>query len=265
MTHQFRDKKQIEKKKKIIRNIIGFGLFFILVAVGILSWTGKLFNFAGRPIWEAERIVNKGLNNSNYLLRSKQSLSNENKKLIEENSNLKISMLDYEILKNENNELKEILGRISTLNNYILGNILTKPNHSPYDTIIIDIGESSGIKEGDLIYAEGIIPVGIVSKVYGKTSLVSLYTNPGVKTEGFINDSNASVGLIGRGGGNFEMIIPLELIVDKGTLIYLPGSSVEIIAIVDDVISTPSDPFKKVLLSSPVNVQNLKWVQVKKD
>jgi hypothetical protein len=37
------------------------------------------------------------------------------------------------------------------------------------------------------------------------------------------------------------------------------------IALIDETISTPTDPFKKVLLSSPVNVQNLKWVEVKKD
>jgi cell shape-determining protein MreC len=264
MTHQFRDKKQILKKKKILKNLIGFGVLIILVSLGFLSWTGKLFHSAGRPIWEAERIINEGLDNSNYLLRSKKSLSIENKKLIEENLNLKISMIDYEDLKNEVNQLKEILGRVPEKRDFILGNILTKPNHSPYDTIIIDIGENMDMKEGDLVYANGNIPIGSISKVYNKTSLVSLYSNPGQKTEGFIDISNASVALTGRGGGNFEMIIPLELIVDKGTLIYLPGSSVEIIAIVDDVISTPSDPFKKVLLSSPVNVQNLKWVQVKK-
>ena len=75
--------------------------------------------------------------------------------------------------------------------------------------------------------------------------------------------SNASVELTGRGGGNFEMIIPLELSAEKGTVVYLPGSSSTILATIDEVISKPSDPFKKVILSSPVNIQNLKWVQVK--
>jgi hypothetical protein len=60
------------------------------------------------------------------------------------------------------------------------------------------------------------------------------------------------------------MIIPVELTADKGTIVYLPGSSTMVIAIVDEIISKPSDPFKKVILSSPVNIQNLKWVQVKK-
>ena len=265
MMYQFRDKKQITKRKKIIRNVIGFGLFFILVCFGILGLFGKLFNFIGRPIWKAEKNVNNSLYDSNYLLRTKASISTENHNLIEEISNIRLTMIDYQILKNENNELKELLGRVNKNNNFVLGNILTKPNRSPYDTLVIDIGSSNGINEGNMVYVNGNIPIGIISKVYSDTSLVNLYTNPGQKTEGFIDISNASVVLIGRGGGNFEMIIPTELQVEKGTIIYLPGGNSHILAQVDETISSPSDPFKKVLLSSPVNIQNMKWVQVKRN
>jgi cell shape-determining protein MreC len=265
MMYQFRDKKEITKRKKIIRNVIGFGLFFILVCLGILSLTGKLFNFVGRPIWEAEKYITDSLYNFNYLLRTKASISNENHNLIEEVSNIRLTMVDYQILKNENDQLKELLGRTEVKKDFILGNILTKPNHSPYDTIVIDIGFNSGIKEGDMVYANGNIPIGIIGKTYDKTSLITLYTSPGQKTEGFIDGTNASVVLTGRGGGNFEMIIPIELTAEKGTIIYLPGNTSLIIAQIDEIISTPTDPFKKVLLSSTVNIQNLKWVEVKKN
>jgi cell shape-determining protein MreC len=265
MMHQFLDKKQIIRRKKIIRNVIGFGIFFILSIIGVFSWSGKIFNYVGRPIWGVEKFISDGLYNFNYLFRTKAAISNENHNLITEISDAKLSMVDYQILKNDVNQLKEILGRMPTNPDFILGNILTKPNHSPYDTIIIDIGSSMNIKEGAQVFANGNIPIGNISRVYDNTSLVSLYTNPGQKTEGFVDVSNASVELIGRGGGNFEMIIPIELPADKGTIILLPGSSNMVLAAIDEVLSKPSDPFKKVILSSPVNVQNLKWVQVKKD
>lgn len=265
MIHQFRDKKQIERRKIIIRNVIGFGVFLILSAVGILSWSGQLFNYVGKPIWKVEKSINTGFYNIDYFFQSKALLSNENKKLTEENLNTRLSMIDYQVLKNENNELRETLGRLPLNKNFVLGNILTKPNHSPYDTIIIDIGSNLGIKDNDLVYVNGNIPIGKIAKVYDKTSLVTLYSNPGQKTEGFMDGSNASVELVGRGGGNFEMIIPIELSADKGTIIYLPGDTSLVLALVDEIISSPTDPFKKVILSSPVNVQNLKWVQVKKD
>jgi cell shape-determining protein MreC len=264
MIHQFLDKKQIMRRKKIIRNVIGFGIFFILSGLGVLSLSGRFFNYVGRPIWEAKRSIGSSFYNMNYLFRTKSSISRENHNLIEEISYLRLSMVDYKILKNENDELKEMLGRIPEKNDFLLGNILTKPNYSPYDTLIIDIGINNGVKEGEVVYSNGNIPIGNIAKVYDKTSLVTLFTNPGQKTEGSINDVNASVELIGRGGGNFEMIIPIELSVQKGTIIYLPGYTSVVLAVVDEVISTPTDPFKKVILSSPVNVQNLKWVEVKK-
>ena len=266
MIHQFLNKKQIiNKRRKIIQNIIGFGLFFILCAIGILSWTGQLFNFVGRPIWKAENFISQGFSNIDYLFKTKASISTENHNLIEEISSLRTTMTDYQILKSDNDQLKEMLGRLPEKNNFVLGNILTKPNHSPYDTVIIDVGSDNGIKVGDSVYANETIPIGIVDKTYNQTSLITLYTNPGQKTEGFIDGTNASVELIGRGGGNFEMVIPLELQADKGTIIYIPGSTSEVLAIVQEVISLPTDPFKKVILSSPVNIQNLKWVEVKKD
>lgn len=262
MMHQFLDKKQIIRRKKNIRNIIIFSIFIVVFSFGFLSWTGQFLNYIGRPVWKSQQYVVGIFSNMNYLLREKASLSSENKKLKEENLNLSLSMIDYQILRNDVDKLKETLGRIPEVKNLILGNILTKPNHSPYDTIVIDIGNNLNIKEGNMVYADGNIPIGTVEKVYEDTSLVSLYTTPSKKIEGFINGPNVSVELIGRGGGNFEMIIPIELQVSKGTTVYLPGSTSLVIAQVDDVISSPSDPFKKVLLSSPINIQDIKWVEV---
>lgn len=264
MIHQFLDKKQIIKRKKNIRNAIGFGLFFILFILGVFSFTGQLSNYIGRPIWVSENFISSSFNNIIYFFQSKSFLSNENKRLIEENTNINLNMIDYQILKKEVDQLKEILGRIPDGDNFILGNILTKPNQSLYDTVILDIGKNLNIKEGDAVYVNGNIIIGNIGKIYEKTSLVYLYTNPGQKTEGFLDGSNASVELVGRGGGNFEMIIPIELDVTNGTIVYLPGNTSFVIAIVDEIISKPSDPFKKVILHSPVNIQNEKWVEVKK-
>lgn len=265
MIHQFRDKKQIQRKKVIFKNGIAFAVLLVLVSLGLLGFLGKVFTSIGNPIWGAEGFITKTFSNTTDSLRTKKSVLKENEELIALNNKLMTSMIDYRIIKNENNNLRELLSRTDRPSEYILGIILTKPNNSPYDTVIIDIGIQDGIKEGSRVYAEGNIPLGLVSKVYENTSLITLYSNPSYKTEGYIEGSNASVELIGRGGGNFEMIIPIDLTTESGTMVYLPGSTSEIIALVDDIISKPSDPFKKVILNSPVNIQNLKWLLVKKN
>lgn len=216
-------------------------------------------------MWEAKKVVQDSTKDISYLTRTKSSILEDNKNLLEENSSLKISMIDYQILKNENDKLKELLGKIPTKYDFILSNILVKPNYSPYDTLIIDVGISEGITEGLIVYTNGNIPIGVISKVYTKTSLVELYSNPSRVTSGIIDELNVSVELIGRGGANFEMSVPLELIIPKGAMILLPGNQPEVVAIVEEEISTPTDPIKKIILRSPVNIQNQKWVQVKKN
>jgi cell shape-determining protein MreC len=265
MIHQFRDKKQIAQKRRLIKNFIFLILFLLLGALGIYSYTSGFFHFIGKPIWKARNSISQKIEDVGYVVRTKTSVYKENENLILENKDLKNAMVDYQILKNENISLKESLGRIIPNKNLILSSILTKPNYSPYDTIIIDIGLDSNVAVGNQVYSNDLIPIGEVSEVYSNTSLVTLYTNPGEVTEAMIDGTNTSIELVGRGGGNFEMTIPLDLPFTKGTLVYLPNIQTEIVAVIEDVISTPNDPVKKVLLSSPVNVQSLKWVLVKRD
>jgi len=262
---QYLDKKQIRKRKNIFRNMIGFGLFFVVSILGLWGILGGPLTFMVRPIWKIEKMIVSGFNNMGYFFNTRASLYENNSKLKEDNFNIKLSMVDYEILKQENLELKRILNRLPENREFILASILTKPNQSLYDTLIIDVGEKDGIREGNLIYANGETPIGKISKIYKSTSLAVLFSNPKEKTEGYINIINANVELLGRGGGNFEMIIPMDLSIEKEAIIYIPGNSSAVLALVDEVISSPSDPFKKVILKSPVNIQNLKWVQVRKD
>lgn len=247
---------------RIISIFVGFSVLSIFII--ILTHNG-FWNKVGFPLWKSKIVVNDAIDNSSYLLETKEFVFNKNRDLIVENTNLNNAMLDYQVLKNENNQLKELLGRISSGRNFILADILSKPSNSPYDTIVIDIGNNLNIKEGDKVYANGIVPIGEVDKVYDDTALVVLYSSPGKKTIGIIDGLGSNIELIGRGGGNFEMTVPVDLQVDKGKAILLPGIEPEIVAITEDVISAPNDPVKKFILSAPINVQSLKWVEVLKN
>jgi hypothetical protein len=121
------------------------------------------------------------------------------------------------------------------------------------------------ITEGLQVFADGNMPIGEIGKVYENSSLVMLYSNPGQVTEAMLEGSNTTVELIGRGGGNFEMTIPLDLPSENGKLVVLPSTQSGVIAVIDALLSVPTDPVKKVLLRSPVNIQSLKWVQIKRN
>ena len=69
---------------------------------------------------------------------------------------------------------------------------------------------------------------------------------------------------MGRGGSNFEINVPHDLSVPNGSFVVAPHIGSKIIAIVADIVSDPHDPMNKIILKSPVNIQDLKWVQIQK-
>ena len=144
----------------------------------------------------------------------------------------------------------------------ILSAILSKPNQSPYDTLLIDAGKAEGIKEGNTVFALGNVPIGRVDIVYPDSAKVILFSNAGEQTEGMISGKGIFTELVGRGGGNFEIIMPKNLTLQKGDQVVMPGISPYLLATVETIISDPRDPFTKALLTSPVNIQELKFVEV---
>jgi hypothetical protein len=93
---------------------------------------------------------------------------------------------------------------------------------------------------------------------------VILFSNPREKTEVVVSGKNIFIELVGRGGGNFEMATSKDLVLDKGMEVVLPGINPYTVAIVEKNISDPRDSFDKVLLVSPINIQEIKFVQVEK-
>ena len=179
-------------------------------------------------------------------------------------------ILNYDSLLAENENLKGMLGRKDAKASTILAAILSKPNQSAYDTLVVDVGATQGIEEGSTVFALGNVPIGRVALVYQDSSKVTLFSSAGEKTQAIISLGYGSgeagkdifIELVGRGGGNFEMTMPKDFIIKKGDQAVLSGRNPYLLAVAEKIISDPRDPFVKVLLVSPVNVQELKFVEV---
>lgn len=255
--------KKIQRKK--ITKII-FGILFLLVLIYFRTSVGNSFSYLGNIFFRPILIVGQGISNRfsdiKFYFNSKKSISLENEDLKNQILESFADRANYLAVKEENNKLKEILNRKNEKTSMILSNILSKPNQSLYDTLIIDVGIDKGIEMGDTVFALGNIPIGHISEVYQNSSKVILFSNAGEKIQVVIIDENIFMEMTGRGGGNFEMIIPRDLIMEKGKQVIMPGNNSYVLALVESIISDPRDPFTKVLLISPVNIQQLKFVQI---
>jgi cell shape-determining protein MreC len=237
------------------KNILPYSILSIVIVLFLFFFRAGLSNITlgfFKPLLKLGNGIENKLGNSEV-----EKLKNE----IDEDA---AKLQNYNVILDENTKLKEILNRKRENTELILAAILTKPNQSVYDTIIIDAGENQNISLGKTVYALGNIPIGKINEVTANSSKVLLFSSPGVKTEGVITGRDVFNELVGRGGGNFEMVLPRNLSVEAGTNVTTPGLSPHVLAIAETTITDPRDAFTKVVLRAPVNIFELKFVEVEK-
>ena len=258
------DKKNKNNRIKIIIITIIILSFLIYFRSKVYSALSNTSMTIFRPVLVLGDNVGNRFKNISSFFYSKKSLLLENNNLKIQLAEKQAAMANYNGIMDDNSKMMEILGRKNENNNLVVSAILSKPNHSPYDTIIIDIGADKNIAVDDIVFACGNIPNGRVSTIYEHSSKIVLFSTPGESTQVVVPDKDVFMQIIGRGGGNFEMILPRDFIIEPGTEVNLPGITPYVIGTVANIISDPRDVFTKALLVSPVNVQELEFVEVQK-
>ncbi len=253
-----------EKNKRNIRwgavaLIVLIFIFFGSVLMGGLSYVTHVI---AKPFVAVGNGIGNKFGGIVTAFSSKSALQKENDELKAKLSEQEALVNNYNSTLAEKERLEEILGRKDERREMILGAILSKPGQSLYDTLIIDIGENKGISEGDLVFALGNVPIGRIAQIYPSSAKVVLFSTAQEKTEVVISGENAFVEMIGRGGGNFEIVLPRDFQIEGGKEVVLPGLQSHVLAVVETIISDPRDSFSKALLVSPVNLYELRYVQV---
>jgi cell shape-determining protein MreC len=253
-------RKRINKVALIV--VILFVVFYF--RTGILNILSSATHFVFRPVLVLGENIGNGFSNIRLILHNRKTLLIENENLKSQISESEADRANYASVVDENNKMKEILGRKGENQDFVLASILSKPNKSPYDTFVVDIGANSGVVVGEKVFALGNIPVGKIAEVYGDSSKIILYSSPGEKMDVIVSLRDVTMQLVGRGGGNFEMILPRDFVIEKGAEVVLPGFTSQVVGVVQTILSDPRDSYQKALLSSPVNIFQLKFVEVEK-
>ncbi len=251
-------------RKLLSKPVVGVLLLifalYILVQVPMPKFLVNITHQIGKPIWGSTSILNKQFQSITAFVVSNKSLREENRLLKEELESIRITELSQNLLREENNALKEILGRKSDRET-LLAAILSRPNKTIYDTLVIDTGNNNNVRKGERVIINNIV-LGEISKVLSNTSVVTLFSSPGIETDVLIGPDDVSAKAVGRGGGNFEILLPRDIDIVVGDTIIMPGINSELFAIVEHVIVNPTDSFQKILFKNPVNIFEIKFVEI---
>ncbi len=146
----------------------------------------------------------------------------------------------------------------------ILSVILSRPPHSPYDSLTIDIGEDKGLMHGDMVYAERHYLIGRVESVNPTTSIVKLFSTPGEKIDVLLGSSTIPVVAEGRGSGNFYIKVPRNIDVKEGDPITVPSFHSIVLGTAEKVDAGEGEAYTQIYFKLPVNINILKYVEIKK-
>src|SRR3989344_4447326 len=250
-----------KNKKILVIALIVCVLLFVFIIPPANHAVSSFFQGIARYFWQAGNITSSFLEQKSFAFISEESLVEENRDLKSQIAQFQAGLLDRQVLFEENIRLKDAFERKKVFN-MSLGVILSKPPISPYDTIFIDIGSDDGVMIDQKVFAYGNIFIGKISEVYLKTSKVKLLSFNGEKTSVVLGEMENYFDLIGTGVQNFEIMVPKEILINMGDSAVYPDIAPYVVAIVSKIITDDRNPFNKILLTNPVNIQELKFVEV---
>lgn len=257
---------QRKKKNKFIPTpFVTVVIFFVFAFAGInFFFPNTLTGFThtvARPLWTLQNVVVATTVDTFNLIQSKQQLILENKNLSNQLQEMYIRARASSFLFEENRALKDLLGR-HVEENTIIASVLTRPNVSAYDTFIVDVGRSLGVENGNYVIVPGGIIIGLVGEVFNTTAIIKSFSTPGEEVSVVMGSQRVAAIATGMGGGNFVVELPRDIGVEEGDNIIMPGISPKLFGVVEKIIADTTQPFQTILFKNPVNIAELKWVQI---
>jgi cell shape-determining protein MreC len=250
----------LNSNSKRIRTHILWIVCAFIILFGAKEILGALSALFTTPIFHIRHYVENSSGAVPVFIQDRLTLLTRIHELEEKNNSNNDNEALLQYLTEENTELRELGSATNT--SRIIAGVIGRPPHTPYDTLVIDQGSDDGILQFAPVYQGSGTALGYVRTVYGDTSLVTLFSSPGVETTVFVFGPNLFTTAYGEGGGVIRLSIPQGITVEKGDVVILPSLDTGVVGSIHDLISIPTEPEQKAFVSSEMSLQSLRLVSV---
>lgn len=236
-------------------SVVGIAVLFLIlraVAPGALAALGT-------PFWKTGAALSANVQSATSFFGNATTLTKERDELLAENTALKAEQL---ALQAKVQDLTKLLGTRTERSDEILAAVLVRPPVSPYDTFVLDQGESAGVAPGMRVLGPGGVPLGTIESVTERTARVLLYSAPGRETTSWVGEERLALILSGKGSGAFTATAARESGVSEGDFVYIDGSSFAPVGVVSSVGNDPSSPRSAVGIRPYLNPFSTTWVTI---
>lgn len=192
--------------------------------------------------------------------REKDALVKENEILNEAISIMETKVLDRNLLAEKVTRLEEALGRVRS-DDRVVANVLVGAGQSPYDTLVIDVGEEEGVNTGNMVVYSGSGAIGEVVETSSYSAKIKLYSSPGEEHRVTVGSHYIPVLAVGRGMGNFEAKVPQDSAVSVGDYVVTVKGNL-VLGTVSSIEAKPAEPIKRIFFRVPFNITEIRSVEV---
>ncbi|HEY9585600.1 MAG TPA: rod shape-determining protein MreC [Candidatus Paceibacterota bacterium] len=255
------DRQKRAERRKLLGYIFIFAVILLVFRTLFFDVFSSIFFRIAQPLWAVERFAGDRWREGKNALLSKESLIAENRRLSEALDFASLEAYARGELRNENEQLKKMLGRVSE-RSLLLARVLATPGRSPYDTLLIDAGLEEGLTPGMKIFTDGDFVIGEVSRVMKGGATVTLYSSYGNELPVTVGTNSIPATAKGEGGGNFRIALPKGVQVSPGDLVHIPALAPEYVGIVQAVDHPSGGSLQDIYLKWPLNINELAWVYI---
>lgn len=173
------------------------------------------------PFFSAGSFVYKEISTPFIVTVQRKDLYDKNQLLIKQNE----ALLNRDrALSARVSSLTALVGTTTPKVHGVVANVLARPAQSPYDTLIIDAGSVSGSVVGDVVTAQGGVPIGTIGDISPSTARVVLFSSLRRKVSAWIGTAHDAITLHGTGAGTFIATVPRQMKILVGDEIFIPWS-----------------------------------------
>lgn len=247
-------------------------VILILFLSGIFFWGAKLSTWfygpvalVSRPFLAVGKVTVDLATDLKQFVRFKKSLVAENQKLKLENLRLKNIWQSNQTISQENLELKKIVGLNSRSEKPLLLAVTARPIITPHDILIVSLSDDQNhlIKVGDLVTTGGgQVLLGRVAEIYRSSAKIKLFTSFGDQVIVAIGPKSIPAIAKGLGSGNFSLSLPRGTEIAVGDSVFANSYRNLLLGSVGAIEAKSSDPYIRVLFRLPINLYELKWVEI---
>lgn len=216
--------------------IIGIAItIIILVFLVILtnienSNLSYIENFADKmvnPIQNGLTYIKNRIHGNSTFFINVNDMKKENEQLQARNSELEETLRELEIIKAENETLKEYLKLAEKYSDYttVAADVISRDISNYSKTIVINVGKKNGIKENMTVIASNGL-VGYIVSVADTTSKVQTIVDSSSNTSSIISSSRENIvckGQLNENNNLKAVYIPTNAFVSQGDLIETSG------------------------------------------